>query len=334
MMRMKNKTLLVCMSALLLAGCTQQTQQYEEDRISVGIMLSDNGLGDQSFSDTGFQGAIKARDELGIVFDYKEIAETETYEKGFEELVHEHHDLIIGLGFSVQEDLEKVAKKYPNQPFVLVDSSSTLENIVNLNFKEEEGSYLAGILAGLKTKTNKIGFIGGFDNDLINKFAAGFTSGVRSVNPAAQVDIQYANDFGDDQLGATMAKEMIDHQADVLYAAAGFTGFGVLKQAEQSGVLAIGVDTDQYFVAEKAVMSSVVKRIDVAIYDTVKEYIKGEKLAHKDYVMGLNEQGIDLAPIRVVELTKEEQQIIDQAKEEIISGNIVVPSILEEEVTK
>ena len=331
---MKKKTVMACMVALLLAGCSQDETSYEKDRISVGIMLSDNGLGDQSFSDTGFQGALKARDELGITFNYKEIAETKTYEQGFEELVTENHDLIIGLGFSVQEDLEKAAKKHPDKSFVLVDSSSELENIVNLNFKEEEGSYLAGILAGLKTKTNQVAFIGGFDNELINRFAAGFKSGVKSVNSKATVTIQYANSFGDDKLGATMAKDLIAKDTDVLYAAAGFTGTGVLKQAEKSNILAIGVDTDQYFVAEKAVISSVVKRIDVAIYDIVREYQKNGKLSQKDYLMGLKEEGIGLASVRIVHLTSEEEQLIEQAKEDIINGKMTIPTTLQEEVSK
>lgn len=133
-------------------------------------MLTDNGLGDQSFNDSGFQGLMKARDELGITFDYREIKDTGTYEKGLTQLVREGNDLVVGLGYSMQADLEKVAKKYPKQRFVLIDSVSDLDNVTSVTFKEDEGSFLAGALAAMTSKTGTIGFIGGSDADVIKRF--------------------------------------------------------------------------------------------------------------------------------------------------------------------
>ena len=316
------------MVALLLAGCSQDETSYEKDRISVGIMLSDNGLGDQSFSDTGFQGALKARDELGITFNYKEIAETKTYEQGFEELVTENHDLIIGLGFNILEDLEKVAKKHPEQQYILIDSSSEIKNITNINFKEEEGSYLIGMIAGMNTKSNKVGFIGGFDTPLINKFAAGFQQGVKAVNPKAKVYIEYANDFGNEKKGAEIAGKFIKKGVDYIYPAAGLTGSGALKEAEKKGVYSFGVDSDQYYVAEKSVVSSMIKNVDVAIYEAVKTYRKENKL-EKNITLGLNDNGVDTSAIRLISSDKITEKL-EETKKQIVNGEITVNAELKE----
>ncbi len=175
---------------MMMSGCSTKETAAKKDRIKVGIMLSDVGLGDQSFSDSAFRGLMKARDELGIIFDYRELKDTKTYEQGLKELVEDGNDIVIGLGFMVQEDLEKVAKQYPKQRFILVDSVSDLPNVTSIAFKEDEGSFLAGVLAALVTKTNRLGFIGGADVPLIRKFAAGFEKGVHAVKPSASVHIE------------------------------------------------------------------------------------------------------------------------------------------------
>lgn len=325
---MRRKLLpLLLISALFLSACTSANQlnsTVDGEYIKIGIMLSDVGLGDQSFSDSAFQGLIQARDELGILFDYRELSETDTYEAGLTELVEAGNDVVVGLGFMVQEDLEKVAQKYPEQKFILVDSVSELSNITSITFKEDEGSYLAGIAAALTTKTNKLGFVGGADVPLINKFANGFEQGAKSVNPAIEVTIEYAEDFGNDQLGASIANQMITNGADVLYAAAGFTGVGVLKEAQTRNVFAIGVDSDQYFYAEKAVITSMLKNVDVALYQVISEFVESDELPSGHVELGLKENGVDLAPIRVVPLDEQQLQTIETHKENIISGSTTI----------
>ncbi|MBE0344380.1 BMP family ABC transporter substrate-binding protein, partial [Paenibacillus sp. 28ISP30-2] len=128
--------------------------------MKVGIVLSDIGLGDQSYSDAAFRGLVKARDEGKIVFEYREISKTKTYDAAFEQLVQEKSDLIIGLGYMVKESLETVAKKYPDRKFVIVDEKSDLPNVASITFKEEEGSFLAGVVAGMASRTDQVGFIG------------------------------------------------------------------------------------------------------------------------------------------------------------------------------
>lgn len=217
----------------------------------------------------------------------------------------------------VQEDLEKVASKFPDQQFILVDAVSELENITSITFKEDQGSFLAGVVAALSTKTEKLGFIGGADVPLINKFEQGFIEGAKSINPSIEVAVSYANDFGNDQLGATIADEMIKNEADVLYAAAGFTGVGMLKKAQEKEVLAIGVDSDQYFYAEKAVVTSMMKNVDVAMYQIAEQLVEKGEVQAGHIELGIKEDGIGLAPIRVKHFTNDEQKIIDEWKDKL-----------------
>lgn len=312
-------------TALLLSACSNSDQNSEaSERVKVGVMLSDAGLGDQSFSDLGLIGLEQARDELNISFDYREIKDTKTYEQGLEELIAQGNDLIIGLGFSLQEALETVAPKYPDTSFVLVDSVSDVPNIYNVTFKEDEGSYLLGSLAAMKTQSNIVGFIGGMDTPLIQKFEKGFTAGVKSQNPEAQVLSTYANSFGDDKLGASIAKDMIAAGADFIYPAAGFTGVGAILKAQNAGIYSFGVDSDQYYLAENSIVTSMLKQVDIAVFNTIKEFVDTGKLAEKNTVLGIKENGVNLAPIRVINLSPAEQSKLEKLREDISNGSITI----------
>lgn len=320
----KSIMFILFISLLIITGCTEKESTTETDQIKVGIMLSDTGLGDQSFSDLGFIGLEKARDELNISFDYREIADTETYAKGLEELVKSGNDLIMGLGFSIQEDLETIAKKYPEKSFLLVDAQSDLPNIYNVTFKEEEASFLLGAIAGMKTTSNVVGFVGGEDVPLIHKFEKGFTAGVKSENPEAEVLVKYAGDFGNDKLGESIAKEMITDKADFIYPAAGFTGVGVINESQRSGTYTFGVDSDQFYLAEKAVVSSMLKQVDVAIFNTIQELVETGEISEKNQELGIKENGVSIAPIRVLELSPAEQNRLEQLQQDIAGGSITI----------
>jgi len=315
-------TFAICI--LVLSACSNTAENPETDNLKVGIMLSDAGLGDQSFSDMGFAGLEKARDELGISFDYRELQDTQTYEQGLNELVDEGNHLVIGLGFSIQEDLEKVAKENPDVSFLLIDSQSELPNVHNITFKEDEGSFLVGLVAGMKTQSNVVGFVGGEDVELIHKFEAGFVAGVKAANPEAKVVSKYAGTFGDDKLGESIAKEMITAGADYIYPAAGFTGVGVILESQKAGTYSFGVDSDQFYLAEGSVVSSMVKQVDVAIYDTVKELVEKGSINEKNKQLGLKENGVAIAPIRVINLTPAEQDKLDQYIDDISNGKVTI----------
>lgn len=316
--------ILLFISLLIITGCTEKESTSENHQIKVGIMLSDAGLGDQSFSDLGFAGLEKARDELNISFDYREIQETETYAKGLEELVKNDNDLIIGLGFSIQKDLETIAKKYPKKVFLLVDAQSDLPNVNNVTFKEEEASFLLGAIAGMKTTSNVVGFLGGEDVPLIQKFEKGFAAGVKSENPGAVVLSKYAGDFGNDKLGESIAKEMISAKADFIYPAAGFTGVGAINESQRAGTYSFGVDSDQFYLAENSIVSSMLKQVDVAIFNTIQELVETGEIAEKNQALGIKENGVSIAPIRVIELSPAEQNRLAKLQEEIASGSITI----------
>lgn len=309
-----------------LAGCNNDENSLEavvaeakEAHFSVGILLPDVGLGDQSFNDLAINGLVNARDELDILWSYREGTDSALLESGLAELLEEDHDLIIGVGYTTQEVLEQAAKDYPEQQFVIVDSASELENIDGITFKEDEGSFLAGVVAAKASTSGIIGFVGGMEDPVIEKFLDGYRQGAQSVHPSIDVLVSYANTYSDDQIGAQLAGEMIAKGADVLYAAAGYTGVGLLQEAQRQGVYAIGVDNDQYFYAEKAVITSMTKNIDIAVYDYVKNYLEQKPTSQQILEFGIEDDGVALAPIRIlnnaIELEQELQSVQVQLKE-------------------
>lgn len=315
-------------SLLLLSACGsgQTPTAAAEERPEVGVVLSDVGLGDQSYSDAAFRGLVKARDEEGILFDYRELHQTGSYDEAFNQLIEKDHDLIIGLGYMVKESLEVAAKQHPDKQFLIVDDISELPNVASITFKEEEGSYLAGAVAAMTTTSGHVGFLGGMESDLLAKFQAGYEQGVKEINPEADVKSVYAGDFGNSDLGVSIASSMIQKEGiDVIYTAAGLTGVGALQESERLGKYAIGVDTDQFFIAEKAVVTSMVKHIDTAISTAVGTFNEnGGAFPQKDMAFGLKEDGVGIAPIRVAELTPQQQSQIEELTNKLISGEIVI----------
>ncbi|MFB7159909.1 BMP family protein [Lysinibacillus sp. NPDC056232] len=320
---MKKLMIGFCLIALLLAGCSVSTPEKAQDDYKIGILLSDAGLGDESFNDSAFKGLEKARDELGILFDYKE-APDGNYEEKLEALVAEKYNIIIGLGFSVQEALEKTAKKYPDQQFVLIDGQSDVANITSITFKEQEGSFLLGMVAAMTSKTGKIGFIGGANVPVIHHFENGFIEGAKYYNPNIEIISEYAGSFDDTEVGAAIAERYIKNKVDFIYHAAGFTGFGAIKKAEEMGIYAAGVDIDQFYIAEKTVVTSMLKNVDQAVFKMAKTLDEDGKISEKSFSFGLSDNGVGLADIRVIKLTPEQQAAIEKAKEDIVSGKIKV----------
>lgn len=310
---------------LSAAGCSSASSEEKPDENiqTIGILLSDTGLGDGSFNDSAFRGLERARDELGILFDYRE-APDGNFEEALEELVAQDHDLVIGLGFSIQEALEKVAKEHPKQQFLLIDGSSELDNIISITFKEQEGSYLVGMVAAMKSKSNKLGFIGGADAPVIHRFEKGFEQGAKYVNPSITILKDNANNFGDAALGSSIAEKQIEQGADFIYPAAGFTGVGSIQAAQKAGIYSGGVDSDQYFIAEKSVVTSMLKKIDNAVFNLTQQLVSEGSISESSFELGLKEDGVGLAPVRITELTDEESKKIKEATDKIISGEVSI----------
>nr|WP_154985264.1 BMP family ABC transporter substrate-binding protein [Paenibacillus xylanexedens] len=316
-------TMLLALTLIMLAACSTSSKTATTDvKTRVGIVLTEVGLGDRSFNDAAFNGLVKGRDEKSIVFDYREPSKELTAEASFEEFSKDKFDLVIGLSDTVKADMEKVAAKYPDQQFLLIDSTSELPNIASISFRAEEGSYLAGVIAGMASKEKHVGFLGGMEIPVLKNFEQGFKQGVLAVNPEAAVDIVYAGDFGNADLGKQLAEQMIQEKgADVIYVAAGLTGVGALNEIQSLGKYAIGVDTDQFFLAEKAILTSMLKNVDVSIYNAVKSFIDNKHtFPKKEIVEGLAENAVGLTALHNITLSDEQQRTFDDLKAKISSG--------------
>lgn len=349
-------------SVTLLSGCTtQRGNQQEEtgipDRLKVGIVLSTGGRGDKSFNDAAIVGLEKAKKDIGI--DYKDVQPKDVAEdeRSLEFLAKGDYDLIFAVGFMMGDALAKVAPKYPEKKFAIIDysyvdetgKSTTPANVKELVFKEHEGSFLAGALAGMMTKSDVVGFVGGMDMPLIHRFEGGFTAGAKYVNPDATVLVSYAGTdstaFNNPDRGKEIALDMISKKADIIYHASGGTGQGVFE-ASEGKALAIGVDSNQNWVKPGTVVASMIKRVDVAVYDTIKSVVDGTFKGGTTQVFGLEQNGVgltdlsELTPEETQDLSEENQEKIrklkdsipsdvkkkiDDLKNKIINGEIKVP---------
>ncbi|MGL4653704.1 BMP family lipoprotein [Cetobacterium sp.] len=296
--------------------------------LRVGIVLSTGGLGDKSFNDAAYRGLEQAQKDLGIEFKYVEPASPAEDEEFLREYAEAGYDLIIATGFQMTESARTVAADYQDVKFLMIDDVVDLPNVKSLVFKEEEGSFLVGVIAGLMTKNNAVGFVGGMENPLIKKFEVGFKQGAEYVNPGVKFFSVYTtgpNPFNDPVRGKENAISEINQGADVIYHAAGGTGMGVIAAAKEKGVFAIGVDSNQDGVAPGTVLTSMLKNVDVGVYDTVKA------LTNKEFVSGLSVYGAKENGVGVTEFefTKEiigaeKLQKFEEIKAKLMAGEIKV----------
>ena len=299
-------------------------------------MFDIGGRGDKSFNDAAYQGLEAAKQQLGITFTTLETSEGADREPQMRQLAAGEAPLIFGVGFLFTDDVKALAKEFPDKKFACVDMTvqdgETLPpNLVALKFREEQGSFLVGALAGLLTKTGKVGFVGGMDIPLIRKFQAGCTAGVKAVNPAAEVLVKYAGNTGEAFRDPTKGKELAlaEYQAgaDIIYHASGSTGLGVFEAARQLDKLAIGVDSDQHDEAPGFILTSMVKRVDTAVLETIRE-VKEGRWSGGVHTFGLESDGVGwvydernkaLIPDAV-------KARVDSLRQAIIAGAIEVPT--------
>ena len=309
--------------------------------LKVGLAYDIGGRGDQSFNDSAARGLDKAKTDFGI--ETKELEATAgeleaQKEDRLRQLADGGYNPIIAVGFAYQESVGKVAKDYPEIKFAIIDDftegADTGENIANLTFAENEGSFLVGAAAGLKSTTNNVGFIGGVNTPLIQKFEVGYTAGVKQVKPNATVQAKYLTQppdftgFNDPAKGETAANGMFDAGADVVYAAAGGSGSGAFKAAKAKGKLGVGVDSDQYNLPALAdvkdvIITSMVKRVDLAVSDFIAS-VKEGKFQAGNKVYDLKAGGIEYA-LSGGKIDDMKAQL-EELKAKIVSGEIKVPS--------
>ena len=293
------------------------------------IVFDIGGKFDKSFNESMFNGSEKFKADTGIAYAEFEIANEAQREQAIRNFADQGYSPIIAAGFAQAAALEKVAKEYPELKFAIVDMVVDLPNVQSIVFKEHEGSYLVGVLAGMASKSGKVGFVGGMDIPLIRKFACGYAQGVKAVRSDATIFQNMTGDTGaawnDPVKGGEITKGQMAQGADVVYAAAGATGLGVLQAAADGGALSIGVDANQNYLHPGKVLTSMLKRVDVAVYDVMKSGKDGT-FQPGIKALGLAEDGVGYAmddnnkPI----VTAEMQAAAEKAKADIISGAIKV----------
>lgn len=335
----------VLVTAGLLAGCSSpepegrnasttgsagaaQTKTPDAKKVLVGLVFDKGGLGDKSFNDSANRGLQAAKAKYGVDVQAVDSKSESEYETNLEALAEKGAGLVIGVGISMKDAIEAAAKKYPNVKFAIVDASVTAPNVRSLLFKEEEGSYLVGYIAGEMTKTNKIGFVGGMELPLIKKFEYGYAAGAKAANPKVELlPAKYTGDWVNVDLGKTAAKSLFSSGADVVYAAAGRAGLGVITAAQEDKKFAIGVDSDQDELAPGSVLTSMIKHVDTAVQDTIGSVVEGKfEAGEKTYDLKADGVGVSEFKFTKDVIGAEKIKALDAVKADIIAGKIKVPT--------
>ncbi len=305
------------------------------------LVLDIGGLGDQSFNDSAYAGLQRAKKDLDVQTETLESNAATDYVNNITQLADSGYTPVFAVGFLMTDAVNEVASQYPDTDFAIVDSIVKPKNAVSLVFREQEGSYLAGVVAGLMTQektkyTNPddkvVGFLGGQESDLIGKFQAGYEAGVKSVCPDCEVLVQYAGStpdaFADPAKGKEISLQQINEGADIIYHASGATGAGLFDAAKDKSIFAIGVDSNQAkLVPDAPILTSVVKRVDNAVYQTIKDANDGKFPGGEVMDLGLKENGLSLAPFGRFDgdVPQEVKDQVGEAQKGIISGKIKVP---------
>jgi len=310
--------------------------------LKVAMVTDTGGIDDQSFNAASWEGLKKAEADLGIKKKYLESKEQADYKTNLSSLADQKNDLIFAVGFMMQDALKDIASdpKYASNKFAIIDGEmpngadgKPLPNCIAIKFREQEGCFLAGYLAARMSKTGTIGFVGGMESPLIKKFEVGYYAGARTANPKIIVIAKYVGSWTDNSKGQLMANTMFDQHADIIFAAAGKSGLGVLDAANERGpgFYGIGVDKDQDGLHQGRILTSVMKGVDPAVYNTVKDLKEG-KWAPGEHDFGIKEGGVHLSPMKYTKkdvpadvLTK-----LDEISKLISDGKIKVPSTEDE----
>jgi basic membrane protein A len=297
--------------------------------IKPAIVYDLGGKFDKSFNEGVYNGAEQFKKDTGIEYRDFEIQNDSQREQALRNFAKRGHSPIVAVSFSQAQAVEKVAQEFPDTKFAIIDMVVDKPNVASIVFKEHEGSYLVGILAAMASKSGKVGFVGGMDIPLIRKFACGYVGGVKSVQADGEVFQNMTGTTGaawnDPVKGGELAKSQFDRGADVVYHAAGGTGLGVLQAAADAGKLGIGVDSNQNHIHPGHVLTSMLKRVDVATYKTF-ETAKNDSFKSGLQVLGLAEGGVGWAlddnnkPL----ITPEMMDRVKKAEEDIKSGAVKV----------
>jgi basic membrane protein A and related proteins len=329
--------LLFFLVALLVSACNRQSYGADDKaKIHVGIVFDIGGKDDRSFNAAAWEGVQRAAKDFPIVLRDIEPGTPNAIEPAMRAFAERGFDLIIGVGFAQAPIMEQVAKDYPNIHFAIIDGVSEMPNVASLVFKEHEGSYLVGMLAAKNSKTGTIGFLGGMDIGLIHRFEKGYEEGAKAVNPNIRVIQNYVGvtdgAWNNPGKGKELSLAQIGKGADVIFTAAGNSGLGAFDAVEQQGKqngrathFVIGVDSNQNMLKPGFVLTSMVKRVDNAVYNIVQDVVS-HRFSPGLHVFGLDKDGVGYAMDKFNQdlISQEAIEQVETAKKKIIAGEIKV----------
>jgi len=312
----------------------------DKDNFSVAMVTDTGGVDDKSFNQSAWEGIKKFGEENGLKkgdngFDYLQSASDADYNTNLNQLIRRDFDVVFGIGFLLQTPIEEIAAQQKDAHLAIIDAEVDAPNVASVLFKEQEGAFLAGVTAALMTKSGKVGFVGGMDIPVINRFEAGFKAGVEAANPNVVIDSVYTGDFAKAELGKNAANRMFGSGVDIIFHAAGAVGNGVFTEAKErkaanpdANLWVIGVDADQYAEGQvndstNITLTSVLKRVDLAVQNIANQ-AKDGKFPAGTTVYGLKDEGLDLADSRGA-IPADIQAKIDEYKQKVIDGEIEVP---------
>ncbi len=298
------------------------------------VVFDMGGKFDKSFNEAAYTGIEKWKKETGKKYLSFEITNESQREQAIRRMAERGASPIIGIGFGQASSIEKVAKEFPKLQFAIIDMVVDLPNVQSVVFKEQEGSFLVGAMAAMASKTGKVGFVGGMDIPLIRKFECGYKQGAMWANPKAEMIGNMTGTTGaawnDPARGGELAKAQFSQGVDVVFAAAGGTGIGVYQAAKDSGKLAIGVDSNQNHLQPGTMLTSMLKRVDVAVYNVARQHTPGVT------VLGLKEGGVDVAldEHNAKLVTADMKKALDEARAGILAGRIQVSDYMAQNACK
>ncbi len=318
------RAVLVC--AIVLAACVRPA--FAE--FKVALVLDRGGKDDKSFNTSAYEGATLAKKKLGVFLKYVEVADDNGFEPMLRGFAQREFDLIIGIGFSQREAIRKVSAQFPKRHFAIVDSEVTAPNVRSLMFEEHEGAYVIGAIAAMTSKTGKIGFVGGMDIPLIRRFVMGYEAGAKRINPQIKVLDNYvgvtSEAWNNPPKGKELAVSQYEAGVDIIFAGAGASGLGVFDAAEERKKFAIGVDANQDWIKPGVILTSMLKRVDEAVFAVIQEAQAG-KFTGGVKRFGLGNKGVDYSfdQYNAKVLTEPVRKRADELKAEIIAGKVAVP---------
>ena len=320
-----NRTIIGALAAVGLAAAGMA----QAEDFTPAVVFDMGGKFDKSFNEAAFNGAQRFKADSGIQYREFEVTNPSMREQALRNMARRGAQVVVAMGFAQAAAVETVAQEFPDTKFTLIDMVVDLPNVQSVIFKEHEGSFLVGMAAALASETGKVGFVGGMDIPLIRKFALGYVEGAKHINPDIEI---YQNMTGttpsawnDPTRGGELARSQFDRGADVVYAAAGGTGIGVYQAAKDAGKLAIGVDSNQNYMHPGTMLTSMIKRVDVAVYESFRAAREGTWQGGIQ-ILGLAEDGVGWALDEHNRslISAEVEAAIEQAREDIIAGKIAV----------